>query len=137
MVTHDRPVHFEDIDAAGLVFFARFFAYCHEAIERFFDDVEGGYVALVTKRNIGFPAVHVSADFKAPIKYGDVARITATITKLGTTAVHFRFAFTRVRDGAAVATLEHVHVCTDISTMTKLAFPADVRAALEKHVVTA
>jgi hypothetical protein len=27
-----------------------------------------------------------------------------------------------------------VHVCTDIRTMTKLPFPADVRASLEKHV---
>jgi 4-hydroxybenzoyl-CoA thioesterase len=137
MILHDRPVHFEDVDVAGIVFFARFFGYCHDAMERFFDEVEGGYVALVTQRKIGFPAVHASSDFKAPIRYGDVARIQGTVTKLGTTAVHFRFAMTRARDGADVATMNHVHVCSDLVTLTKLAFPADVRAALERHVVSA
>ena len=135
MITYDRHVHFEDVDAAGIVFFARFFGYCHDAMERFFDDVPGGYVALITQRKIGFPAVHASSDFKAPIGYGDVARIEGTVTKLGTTAAHFRFVMTRVRDGEHVATMNHVHVCTDIRTMTKLPFPADVRASLEKHVV--
>jgi 4-hydroxybenzoyl-CoA thioesterase len=135
MITHDRPVHFEDVDAAGIVFFARFFGYCHDAMELFFDDVEGGYVGLITVRKIGFPAVHASSDFKAPIAYGDVARIDGTVTKLGNTAAHFRFVMTRARDGALVATMNHVHVCTDIRTMTKLAFPADVRASLEKHLV--
>ncbi|MDB5216035.1 MAG: 4-hydroxybenzoyl-CoA thioesterase family active site protein [Myxococcaceae bacterium] len=137
MITHDRSVRFEDVDAAGIVFFARFFGYCHDAMERFFDDVPGGYAALTMKRKVGFPSVHASADFKAPIGYGDIARIEATITKLGTTSCHFRFEMTRARDGAHVATMSHVHVCTDLVTMTKLPFPADVRAALAKHVVAA
>jgi 4-hydroxybenzoyl-CoA thioesterase len=135
MVTHDRPVHFEDIDAAGLVFFGRFFSYCHDAIERFFEELDGGYRALVTERKIGFPAVHVTSDFKAPLRYGDVARIHASVTKLGATSAHFHFEMIRTRDGAEVATMDHVHVCTDLVTMTKLPFPADVRAALVSHVV--
>lgn len=135
MIICDRPVQFEHVDAAGIVFFARFFGYCHSALERLFDDVEGGYVGLVTRRNIGFPAVHASADFKAQIRYGDVARIEGTVTKIGATSVHVRFAMTRTRDGAEVATLSHVHVCMDLTTMKKLPFPPDVRAALEKHAI--
>jgi 4-hydroxybenzoyl-CoA thioesterase len=134
MITHDRPVHFEDVDAAGIVFFARFFGYCHDALERFYDGVEGGYVALVTERKIGFPAVHARSDFKAPIRYGDVARIEGTVTKIGTTSVHVRFELTRARDGVAVAIIEHVHVCMDLRTMAKTALPADVRAALGQHL---
>ncbi|MEO8800844.1 MAG: thioesterase family protein [Polyangiaceae bacterium] len=135
MIIYDRPVRFEDVDAAGIVFFARFFGYCHDAMERFFVDVPGGYVALINERKVGFPAVHASSDFKAPLGYGDVARIEGTVTKLGTTASHFRFLMTRARDGVHVATMNHVHVCTDLRAMTKLPFPADVRASLEKHLV--
>jgi 4-hydroxybenzoyl-CoA thioesterase len=116
------------------VFFARFLNYAHDAMERLFDEVPGGYAALIMKRGIGFPAVHATTDFTAPIKYGDTARITATVTKLGTTSAHLHFAFTRASDGVAMATASHVHVCTSLATMTKLAFPADVRAALEKHL---
>jgi 4-hydroxybenzoyl-CoA thioesterase len=127
-------VRFEDVDAAGIVFFARFFGYCHDAMDGFFEDVVGGYVGLITQRKVGFPVVHASSDFKASIGYGDIARIAGTVTKLGTTASHFRFVMTRVRDGAHVATMNHVHVCTDLRTMTKVPLPADVRAALEKHL---
>lgn len=134
MITLDRRVHFEDVDAAGLVFFARLLGYCHDAMERLFDDLEGGYVSLINDRNLGFPAVHVVSDFHATLRYGDVARIAAAVTKLGTTSVHLAFTMTRPRDGIEVANFSHVAVCTDLRLMTKIAFPADVRTALEKHL---
>ena len=135
MIDYERPVRFEEVDAAGIVFFGRFSSYCHDAMERLFDGVPGGYAALITERKVGFPAVHVTSDFKAPIRYGDIARITGTVTKLGTTSCHFAFTITRAKDGVDVASMRHVHVCTNIVTMTKLPLPADVRAALQWHVV--
>ena len=43
MVSLERPIKFEDVDAASIVFFARFLNYAHEAMERFFAPLEGGY----------------------------------------------------------------------------------------------
>lgn len=137
MIVHDRTVRFEDIDAAGIVFFARFSNYCHDAMERFFDELPGGYAALIVERKVGFPAVHVDSDFAAPLRYGDVARIEGTVTKLGTTSCHMHFKVMRAKDGALVATARHVHVCADLATMTKLPFPPDVRTALERHATEA
>jgi 4-hydroxybenzoyl-CoA thioesterase len=134
MFEHDRPVRFEDVDAAGIVYFARFFGYCHDALEHLFDGLDGGYVALIMIRKIGLPAVHASSDYTAPLRYGDIARIAVSVTKLGTTSAHLGFDMVRVRDGALVARVNHVHVCTSLETMTKLAFPADVRSLLERHV---
>jgi len=133
MIDYERHVRFEEVDAAGIVFFGRFANYCHDAMERFFDALPGGYPSLIMQRKIGFPAVHVTSDFKAPIRYGDIARITGTVTKLGTTSCHFSFAITRASDGLDVATMSHVHVCTELTTMTKLPLPSDVRAALLTH----
>jgi 4-hydroxybenzoyl-CoA thioesterase len=134
VIVHDRPVLFEDVDAAGIVFFARFLGYCHEAMERLFDGVEGGYKGLILDRRIGFPAVHVTTDFSSPLRYGDVARVEALVTKLGQTACHLHFTITRAKDGALVATMSHVAVCSDLTTLTKLALPPDVRTALETHL---
>jgi len=135
VITFDREVAFEDVDAAGIVYFARLIGFAHGALERLFDDVPGGYRAIIVKRGIGFPAVHVTTDFLAPIRYGDTARIVATVRKLGATSLHAHFAMTRTSDGAAIASATHVHVCTTLATLTKLPFPADLRAALEGHVV--
>jgi len=134
VIDYEFAVRFEEVDAAGIVFFGRFASYCHDAMERFFDGLPGGYAAMITARKIGFPAVHVTSDFKAPIRYGDIARITGTVTKLGTTSCHFGFAITRAKDGGDVATMSHVHVCTDLTAMTKLPLPLDIRAVLAMHL---
>jgi 4-hydroxybenzoyl-CoA thioesterase len=144
-VVHLRPVRFQDVDAAGIVFFARFFEYAHEAMEHFFDalgqPVPGphqttnrAYVELITKRRIGFPTVHIAADFRGPLRYGDVARIETTVTKIGTTSWTFRYTMTREADGADVATIEHVVVATTLDPVKKVPLPPDVRALLEARI---
>ena len=134
-VVYERAVRFEEVDAAGIAFFARFFNWCHEAMERFFDGVPGGYVDLIMRRRVGFPAVHLEADWKAPLRYGDVARIETSIVKIGTTSATLRYVLTRTRDGVHAATIDHVTVSTDLDTMSKRPLPDDCRALLEQHLI--
>ena len=131
---YERPVRFEDVDAAGIVFFSRFLSYCHEAMEALFDEVEGGYVRLVRDRRIGVPAVHVECDFKHPLRYGDVARIETTVEKLGRTSVSFRYAIARASDGAPIASILHVCAVSDLVALKAILIPDDVRAALSRHL---
>jgi 4-hydroxybenzoyl-CoA thioesterase len=135
-IVYERPVKFEEVDAAGIAFFARFFNWCHEAMERFFDQLpSGSYVNLIMKRRIGFPAIHLVADWKAPLRYGDVARIETAVVKVGTTSATFRYVLTRVSDGVVAATIEHTTVATNLDTMTKRPLPEDCRKLLEAHVI--
>ena len=133
MFVFERAVRFEEVDAAGIVFFARFFEYCHGAMERFFDGVPGGYVDLITKRRVGFPAVHIDAKWTAPLRYGDAMRIEVVIPRIGTTSCTFRYRFLRAADGALVATIDHVTVATALDTMTKTPLPPDCRTLLDSH----
>jgi 4-hydroxybenzoyl-CoA thioesterase len=131
MAVYERPVRFEEVDAAGVVFFAHFLTWCHEAMEDFFNAVPGGYVGLIMKRRIGFPAVHVEADFKAPLRYGDKVRITTSVAHVGTTSITFRYTLARASDDVHVATIEHIVVATNLDTMTKHPIPDDCRAICE------
>ena len=133
MFVHDRPVRFEDVDAAGIVFFARFFGYCHEAMEALLAAVPGGYAGLVLDRKLGFPAVHVEADFSAPLRFGDVARIELTVERLGKTSCSFRNRFARRADGAKVASILHVCAVSDLTALRAVPIPDDVRAVLAAH----
>jgi 4-hydroxybenzoyl-CoA thioesterase len=132
----ERPVRFEDVDAAGIVFFGRFFSYCHEAMESFFDPVAGGYVGLITKARRGFPAVHVDCDFSAPLRYGDVVAIETTVGHVGTTSCTFEYVLKRKADGVVAARVKHVCVHTDLTTMTKVPFAPELRALLASHART-
>ena len=136
MIVHERAVRFEEVDAAGIVFFGRFMEYCHEAMERFFDGVPGGYVGLITKRRTGFPAVHVDAKWKAPLRYGDAMRIEVTVATVGKTSCTFRYRFFRKADAVEAAVVEHVTVCSALDTMQKMPLPPDCRTLLESHLAT-
>ena len=133
MTRYERPVRFEDVDAAQIVFFARFFSYCHEAMETVFAPLDGGYVRMILERKIGMPAVHVEADFKTPLRYGDVARIDVTVPHVGTSSCTLVYDIYRAKDGARAATIRHVCVVTDLVAMKKIEIPADIRAVLTSH----
>src|SRR6478752_420338 len=91
MFHYRRPVRFNDVDAAQIVFFARYLDYCHEALEALLDALEGGKPRLVLERRIGMPAVHVEMDFHAPVRYGEVLDVRVTVSRIGTTSVTLRY----------------------------------------------
>lgn len=133
MFTYTRPIRFEDVDAAQIVFFARFLNYCHEAMEALFGALDGGYVGLIRDRRVGLPAVHVECDFTAPLRYGDVARIDVSVERIGRSSCALRYLFTRASDGVKVANILHVCAVSDLRTITSIAMPDDMRAVLEAH----
>lgn len=133
MFVYERAVRFEEVDAAKIVFFARFLNYAHEAMEALLGGLDGGYVRLVNERRLGMPAVHVECDFRAPLRFGDAMRIETFAARIGTKSVTYRYEFFRARDNAHVATVEHVCAVTDLDAMKAVPVPDDVRALLERH----
>lgn len=132
---YQRSVRFDDVDAAGIVYFAKFLGYGHEAMEALFGNLPGRYHGLVVGRKVGFPAVRVEADYRAPLRFGDVVTIALDVIAIGTTSCSMRYTMTR-DDGTHVATITHVTVCCDIhGEPKKMPFPDDVRALLEAHLV--
>jgi len=132
---HLHRVGFDEVDAAGIAYFARFFIWCHDAMEAMLDPLEGRYAGLVTSRRLGLPAVHVEADFSAPLRFGDEVRIEARVQRIGSSSCSLRFDLARVATGDHIATIRHVVVLTDLTVMRSRALPDDVRSVLERHHV--
>lgn len=130
---YERAIRFEEVDAARIVFFARFLNYAHEAMEALLGGLQGGYVRLVNERRIGMPAVHVSCDFRAPLRFGDVVRIETHAARIGNKSITYRYEFFRKADGVHAASVEHVCAVTDLDAMRAIPVPDDIRALLEKH----
>lgn len=133
MIAYRRAVRFEEVDAAGIVFFAVLVAYAHEAMEHFFGAIDGGYVDLIMKRRIGFPAVKLASEFSAPLRYGDAVSIETRVARLGNRSVTFHYRFVR-DDDTVCATMGHTVVLTDLERMASRDMPGDVRALLSAHV---
>lgn len=136
MMSFERTVLFEEVDSARIVFFARFFGWAHEAMERFFGALEGGYPRLITERKVGMPAVHVESTFHVPLRYGDTVRIETSVARLGRRSAVLRYRMFRNQDGALSAEVRHTVVCSDLTAITSTDMPPDVRALLEAHAET-
>ena len=124
------PVRFDDVDHAGIVYYPRYYHYFHCAFEellrgRFGDS---GYVDLLDKRKIGFPAVHAECDFCSPLRYGDKYEISLTVIKMGTKSVTFGYILTKEADRTLCAKGKVIVAVTDLDTFVSKEPPEDVRS---------
>ena len=134
MIAFERAIKFEEVDAANIVFFARFVTYAHEAMEHFFGGLEGGYARLILERRVGLPAVHVEIAFTAPARYGDVLRIETRAARIGNRSAVLWYRMHHDVSGRLACELKHTVVTTDLRTLTSCDMPDDVRALLTQHL---
>ena len=67
-----RRVDFPMIDLAQVVFYPEYFDLAHRFFEESWQEICGiSYPIITQDMNLGFPAVHTSADHLAPLRYGD------------------------------------------------------------------
>ncbi len=136
---HRVDVRFGDCDPAGIVYFPRFFAMFHEAMETWFDARLGvAYAVLIGERRLGFPAVHSEADFKSPCAMGETIAIELRVVHLGRSSLGLAYT---VRGAAGDVRLTGATTCVvmdlDPASPTfrrAVACPADVRAKISAYM---
>jgi len=126
-------VQIDEVDAAGIVFFARYFGWCHEAMATMLESLEGGYAGLLNRHGIGLPTVHVDADYFAPLRFGDAAAVSVVVETIGTSSCTIGFRVDRQADATRVASIRHVVVLVDVREMRPVPFPVELRAVLESR----
>jgi len=137
VIVYERPIRFEEVDAAGIVFFARYANIAHEAVEYFFASLEGGYPALVNRRKVGMPIVHLDVDYRASLRYGDTAFVETSCRKLGRTSAVIANEFRHATTSLSCATVVLTVATASLVTMESCPMPDDVRAHLSAHLVNA
>lgn len=125
-------VSFGEIDYAGIVYYPNFFDYFQRTEEAFMEHIGFPYPYLIGELKIGFPIVHVEADFKHPVRYGDSFDVNMSVAHLGTSSVTFGFRVFKGQQLCATASITHVTV--DMKTFKTIPIPSELRALFEKHV---
>jgi 4-hydroxybenzoyl-CoA thioesterase len=127
----ELPVRFPDVDFARVVYYPRFFDFCHQVFEDFFAaEVGVPYAHMLQQRKVGYPSVHASADFKFPLRFGDVVRIEMTTDSVGERSITSRYRF--FLQSTLCAELKVVTAPIDLERFTGMKVPDDVRAAFER-----
>jgi acyl-CoA thioester hydrolase len=132
---HRLRVRYGECDPQGIVFNAHYIAYFDVALtELWRAALPGGYQGMV-RAGVDMVVAETRARYLAPARFDEEIDIGVEVSHLGTTslitAVHVR------RGDELLVEGEMRHVFVEVSTHQKAAIPADVRQALERHLVAA
>ena len=76
-------VQLQEVDAAGVVFYANYFVFAHQAYEQALLAAGFDLARLLADGRFALPMVHAEADYRHPLRYGDTVEIAVACTRVG------------------------------------------------------
>jgi len=133
---HPLRVPFQDIDAAGVVFFAHLFRYAHESYEAFMREIDQPLERLLDEAAILLPLVHAEADYHRPLHHAQAITLELVVESIGESSFCL---LTRclTSEGRCAATIKTVHAVRAAQSKQKVAIPTSLRRGLESYQITA
>jgi len=133
--TTERSVRFADCDAAGIVFFPRYFEMLNGAVEDWFaGPLQISFRELHVNRRVSVPTAAVEARFIAPSRLEDELTFALTVTRLGRSSCSLRH---RISAGGTLrfeASQTFVYVGLSLKPEP---WPEDLRARMANYLETA
>lgn len=131
-VLHSQPreVKFQEVDAAGTIYFPRVLEYFGDAYMGLLSS--GGLdVAGEIRRAEWFaPLAHAEADYLAPMRFGDRVRVEVVRTELGRSSALIGYRIRGAGDETVRAVGQTAHVFVDGRSFKPIEIPAAARQAL-------
>lgn len=114
--SHVRTIRFADTDAAGIVFFARYLAICHEAYEEALAQAGLPLTSFFTDHGVIVPVAKSEVSYLRPLACGEKVRVELTPRRLSDNSFALAFVLWKQASPAspapgkraAVARTEHV-----------------------------
>ncbi len=133
--TTERRVRFADCDAAGIVFFPRYFEMLNGVVEDWFAQALGvSFRELHLERGLSVPTAAIEARFIAPSRLEDDLMFRLVVTKLGGASCGLRHAILCEGEARLEATQTIVFVGRSLKPEP---WPDDLRARIAPFVETA
>jgi 4-hydroxybenzoyl-CoA thioesterase len=133
--TREFPIRFNDIDAAGIVYFPRLLHFCHCALEDFVTDRSARSYRRYVQDGLVFPVVRAEASFFFRVHYLDRLQVAVSCEEIRTHAFRMRYelAVTPGEGGGVPVPSARVVIAQAVTTredFVKREVPPDLRAAL-------
>ncbi|WP_174296802.1 acyl-CoA thioesterase [Sphingomonas bacterium] len=121
-----QAVRFAHVDAAGIVFYPRYFEMLNAAIEDFFaDEIGVDFATMHLSRGLGVPTVKLESEFAAPSRLGDPLDFRLDVVRVGSSSAELSV---EVRCRAELRLrVRVVLVCMVLATGSPCGWPDDLR----------
>lgn len=127
--TARRVVRFQEVDAAGIVFYARTFDYFHDAYVEFLRGRGAPLEAALQDGSWVAPLTRAEAEYLRPLRFGDEVDVSLVSIEMEETEFVITYRIDRAGETACVGRTRHVSV--DPETFRRAPVPAVLRSALE------
>lgn len=124
-----RVVGFQDVDAAGIVFYGRVFDYFHDAYVAFLRVAGAPLEQALRSGAWAAPLTHAEADYRKPLRFGDPITVTVVDVELAESEFTVRYRID-AEEGVACEG-RTVHVSVDPTTFRRRPIPDLLRRALK------
>lgn len=129
---HVETVRFGHVDAAGIVFFPRYFEFLNNTVEAWFDAGIGwSYRDIHMRDGLGTPLVETSARFLKASRLGDRLEFALTVTDIARATIDL--AVTCRCDGEVRMTATLRHILVQLDPLKSRTIPDDLRAKIGRY----
>ncbi len=127
---HVVSVRFQDVDAAGIVFFPRVLEYMHDAYVAALAEIGSELHTVLRSRSWAAPLRHAEADYFSPLRFGDRVIVALVAAHVQETEIVLGYRVSHEATGAVAAVGQTVHTFVDPKTFERTAVPDVIAAAL-------
>ncbi len=117
----DAKVRFQDVDAAGIVYYPRIQSYFHDAYVAFLEHHGIDLAKTLSRGDWAAPIKHAEADFLSPLRFGDRFTTQVVGAKVEGSQVSVGF---RIKVGERLCAVgASVHVFVDLERFSRIELP--------------
>ena len=92
------------------------------------------YADALHKKKVSLPTVHLEADFRSRLKYGDIIEMEVRVIKIGNSSITWGYNGFNRDNGTIVVEGSNTTVCVNTDTFEKLKVPEWLREGLLKYM---
>jgi 1,4-dihydroxy-2-naphthoyl-CoA hydrolase len=126
-----RAIRFQDIDAAGIIFYPRILEMFHDAYAAFLAFAGCPLPEVLKSGTWLAPVRHAEADYFKPLRFGDPVNVEIGRAHLAETEATLGYRVARSDNGEVCVVGQVVHTFVDRASFKRTALPAPIRRALE------
>ncbi len=123
-------VYYEDTDAGGVVYHARYLHFFERARTEYLRTLDFSQQALLNERNLAFVVKSMAIDYRFPARLDDLLSVETEVSELkGATILFTQWL---KRDELILCTATVKVACVDLGKMKPMALPVEVKEAFLK-----
>jgi acyl-CoA thioesterase FadM len=128
-----RTIRFQDVDAAGIIFYPRLIEYCHDLLVAFFAANGQPLDRALADKTWGSPIRHAEADYFRPLRFADRVEVALVKAHVEPSEVALGFRIAHASSPDEVCTVvQSIHTFVNLETFRRSDVPPALHAAFSQ-----